>query len=52
MIAKILIRAPQTLKIQLQDTAKQQGHTLNALILQILWDWAKQNPPEQDRDSA
>ena len=39
MIAKILIRAPQTLKTQLQGMAKSRGTTLNQLILQILWDW-------------
>ena len=49
MIEKILIRAPQALKTQLQGIAKQEGHTLNALILQILWAWAKDNP---ENDSA
>ncbi|MCR1907083.1 hypothetical protein [Intestinimonas butyriciproducens] len=52
MIAKILVRAPQTLKAQLQSIAKQEGHTLNALVLQILWDWAKQHRHDQDQNSA
>lgn len=49
MIAKILIRASQTQKNHLQDTAKPQGHTLNAFILQVLWDWAAQH--KQDHAS-
>jgi len=38
---KILIRAPKELKDTLQERAKQIGITLNALILQILWDWVE-----------
>lgn len=40
---KILIRAPQELKLLLQTKAKKLGITLNALILQILWEWVKNN---------
>ena len=40
---KILIRAPQELKELLQVRSKKLGITLNALILQILWDWVKRN---------
>ena len=43
MIEKILIRAPQVLKMQLRCLAQQRGATLNQLILQILWDWVKKN---------
>jgi len=38
---QILIRAPKELKDTLQKRAKQIGITLNALILQILWEWLK-----------
>lgn len=36
---QILIRAPEALKQELQKYAKKIGITMNALILQILWDW-------------
>jgi len=37
MIGKILIRAPISLKSRLQGAAKRKGLTLNALILEALW---------------
>ena len=40
MIEKILIRAPEELKIQLKQKSEEKGSTMNQLILQILWDWA------------
>lgn len=40
---QILIRAPKEIKSFLQNNAKRIGITLNALILQILWDWAMEN---------
>lgn len=36
---QILIRAPKELKDFLQERAKKIGIPLNALILQILWQW-------------
>lgn len=39
---QILIRAPEELKKLLQNKCKKLGITLNALILQILWDWVKE----------
>lgn len=36
---QILIRTPEKLKVKLQFRAKGMGITLNALILQILWEW-------------
>ena len=36
-------RAPEQLFELLRTEAKQQGHTRNGLILNILWDWAAQN---------
>ena len=38
---QILIRTTEELKKTLQKEAKQIGITLNALILQILWNWVK-----------
>lgn len=38
---QILIRAPKKLKELLRELAEQKGITLNALILQILWDWVE-----------
>lgn len=45
-ILQILIRAPQELKEKLQEYAKRKGWTLNALILQILWAWVRENEKE------
>ena len=42
MIEKILLRAPKKLKDALQGKSKQLGVSMNALILQILWDWSKE----------
>jgi len=33
---------PMTLYEELKSEAQSTGHTLNALILEILWDWEKQ----------
>lgn len=41
MIEKILLRAPQELKEQLKRESMRIGISLNALILQILWEWVK-----------
>lgn len=38
---QILIRAPKKLKELLRELAEQKGITLNALILQILWEWVE-----------
>ena len=43
MIEKILIRAPGNLTQGLVREAKRRARTCNSLILEILWDWAKQN---------
>ncbi|WP_455649076.1 hypothetical protein [Enterocloster citroniae] len=40
---QILIRAPQELKEILQKESKRIGTTVNALILQILWAWVREN---------
>ncbi len=37
------LRIPYDLNTWLILRAKEQGITKNALILQILWDWAKKN---------
>ena len=36
---QILIRAPEELKQALKEKSMKMGITLNALILQILWEW-------------
>ncbi len=33
------VRAPEELQEMLKESAKEQGITRNALILQILWKW-------------
>lgn len=40
---QILIRVPQKIKELLKKTADEMGITLNALILQIIWKWIKEN---------
>ena len=46
-MAQMLVRAPDDLKEFLLATAQKRGLTLNALILQILWDWEMQNRPSK-----
>ena len=36
-----LVRMPKILKQTLKEAAEQKGISLNAQILQILWDWKK-----------
>lgn len=41
-MAKIMTtRPPERLHDILRRYAKEQGYTLNQLVLQVLWDWAK-----------
>lgn len=41
-MAKIMtVRPPDNLREKLRDTARERGYTLNQLILQILWEWVK-----------
>lgn len=43
-MAKIMtVRPPDKLHRDLKEAAKAEGFTLNALVLQILWDWVKKN---------
>ena len=37
------VRAPDELQNILKKRARKKGITRNALILQILWDWVKEN---------
>lgn len=39
--ARFTFRMPKQLIELIKEKAHQQGVSLNALILQILWDWAK-----------
>lgn len=52
MVAQILIRSPDDLKQTLRQAAKSRGFTLNALLLQILRDWVKKNPPADQTDAS
>ena len=38
-MAQMLIRPPDSLKESLQNEARRKGMSLNALVLQILWEW-------------
>lgn len=49
---RFTLRIPKDRKDQLKVCSVQTGVSLNALILQILREWAKQNPPEQDKDAS
>lgn len=61
-MAQMLVRPPEDLKDRLQIEAQRMGLTLNALVLQILWDWdrnketedttAAQLPPPRTDDRA
>lgn len=41
--ARFTFRIPETTFSKLKEEADKRGVSLNALILQILWDWVKQN---------
>ena len=41
MNAILTIRPPDELRNLIRATAKRKGLTVNALVLQILWDWIK-----------
>lgn len=41
-MAKIMtVRPPDRLHNILRDMARERGYTLNQLVLQILWEWVK-----------
>lgn len=42
-MAQMLVRAPDELKESVVAEAQRIGISLNALVIQILWDWAKNN---------
>lgn len=43
-MAKVMtVRPPESLHKILKQSAKTKGYTLNQLVLQILWDWVKNN---------
>lgn len=42
-MAQMLIRPPDSLKESLQKEARRKGMSLNALVLQILWEWLDRN---------
>jgi predicted HicB family RNase H-like nuclease len=49
MIGKMLIRAPIELKQHYENEAKQKGLTLNALLLQILWQHVENKQKENGK---
>mgnify|MGYP002771563261 CR=1 FL=1 len=36
-------RPPEALRLKLKSIADKRGITMNALLLQILWQWVKEN---------
>lgn len=42
-MVRFLINIPETLREDLRKVARLRGQTLNGLIRQILWDWAREN---------
>ena len=46
-MAQILIRPPEVLKEKLKYEARRMGITLNAIILQILWEWIESRKREE-----
>lgn len=46
-MVRFLVNVPEHLHQQLKEYAKQQGHTLCALIRQILWDWIEANEKQK-----
>ncbi len=52
MATIMTVRVPDELQEQLKNKAKDRGLTRNALVLQILWEWAKKHAggePEERR---
>lgn len=48
----VLIRMPEDLKEQLQETATKKGMTLTGLVLHILWDWLKTEMTDEMKNLA
>lgn len=46
-MTKKLLRMPEKLHDELKRFAKQEGYTLNGLIIKILWEWQKENLSNQ-----
>ena len=46
------VRAPAELQSILTSQAKNFGLARNALILQILWDWAERHGKEMDKSTS
>ena len=45
-MVQILIRPPEALKENLKREARRMGITLNAIVLQILWEWVESRKRE------
>lgn len=48
MASIMTVRPPDVLRQQLKRSASERGISLNALILQILWEWAQKNAPTEE----
>lgn len=46
--ARFTLRLTGELKRRLEKTGRDMGISLNALVVQILWDWAKNNLNEEE----
>lgn len=44
------VRAPDKLQKLLKEKTSEQGQTRNALILQILWNWAERNEHQRKEE--
>ncbi len=47
---RFTFRLPNSLFMDLSEEAKKQGLSLNAMILQILWEWVKKRKTEKGRE--
>lgn len=43
---RFTLRIPSALMLELKQTSANTGVSVNALILQILWDWLKRQPKD------
>ncbi len=50
-MVQILIRPPEALKENLKREARRMGITLNAIVLQILWEWVENRKQEESSEA-
>lgn len=49
---RFTLRLTSELKDRLEGSGKRMGISLNALVVQILWDWAEQHGGEADKPAS